>query len=210
MANRNYFENCKNKGVYASSQYIIGLQGEIIRCVPEDEISYHAGNYTVNCNSIGIENCHPGWDGKFNDATYNSLVELCSDICKRYGLNPSTAIKRHYDVTGKECPKYYVQNRSEWEKLKSDVAKKMGNTNQIQTTNNKEVEKFEMAKTYKNGSTVENVFADSGLKNKIGSLDKYETCECLGMTDGRYIVRYKINGGNTHKVGFVAYSGGVK
>ena len=33
-------------------------------------------------------------------------------------------IIRHYDVTGKECPKYYVKNSKEWEKLKEDIAKK--------------------------------------------------------------------------------------
>ena len=62
----------------------------------------------MNRKSIGIEDCHPDWDGKFNDATYNSLVELCADICRRYNLSVNNII-RHYDVTGKECPRYYVR-----------------------------------------------------------------------------------------------------
>lgn len=122
LANRNYFENLKNQNkVYASSQYIIGLTGEIIRCVPENEVTWHAGDLTTNYNSIGIECCHPDTTGKFNDATYNSLIELLKDLCTRYGLNPLTDIVRHYDVTGKKCPLYYVNNQNEWDKLKEDV-----------------------------------------------------------------------------------------
>ena len=80
LANRNYFENLKNTHqTSASSHYIIGLNGEIIRCIPENEVAFHSGSYSRNRNSIGIEDCHPDWNGKFNDATYNSLVELCAD-----------------------------------------------------------------------------------------------------------------------------------
>ena len=119
IANRNYFESLKDKKTYASSHYIIGLEGEIIMCVPETEIAYH-GN-SANSYSIGIENCHPDWEGKFNDKTYMSLVELCADLCKRYDLDPTIALIRHYDVTKKDCPHYYVQNTQAWVNLKNDV-----------------------------------------------------------------------------------------
>ena len=29
---------------------------------------------------------------------------------------------RHYDVTGKNCPKYYVENPDAWIQMKSDIA----------------------------------------------------------------------------------------
>ena len=119
IANRNYFESLKDKKIYASSHYIIGLEGEIIQCVPESEIAYH-GNH-ANSYSIGIENCHPDWEGKFNSKTYTSLVELCADLCKRYELDPSVALIRHYDVTKKDCPHYYVKNTQDWINLKNDV-----------------------------------------------------------------------------------------
>ena len=38
MANRNYFENQKSGGRYVSSHYIVGLEGEILRCVTENEV----------------------------------------------------------------------------------------------------------------------------------------------------------------------------
>ncbi|MBE6023807.1 MAG: N-acetylmuramoyl-L-alanine amidase [Cellulosilyticum sp.] len=122
-ANRNYFESLKDKKIYASAHYIIGLQGEIIQCIPENEIAYHAT--TANPYSIGIENCHPDWSGKFNEKTYKSLIKLCADICKRYNLNPEQDIIRHYDVSGKVCPKYYVENEAAWNVLKSDVKKQL-------------------------------------------------------------------------------------
>lgn len=86
------------------------------------------------------------------------------------------------------------------------------NSNPITSnTNNKEnKEEFEMAKTYRNGSTKETVYSDSACTKVVGSLDINETCECLGIVNGRYIVKYKINGTNDYKVGFAAYSGGVK
>lgn len=119
IANRNYFESLKDKKTYASSHYIIGLEGEIILCVPENEVAYH-GN-SANSYSIGIENCHPDWEGKFSSKTYDSLVELCADLCKRYDLDPAIALIRHYDVTKKDCPHYYVKNTQAWVNLKNDV-----------------------------------------------------------------------------------------
>ena len=69
---------------------------------------------------------------------------------------------------------------------------------------------FEMPKTYKNGSTPEPVYADTNLTKKTGSLNKYEVCECFGIVDGRYMVKYKVDGQNNYKCGFVKYNGGIK
>lgn len=121
IANRNYFENLKNgiNGVYASSHFIVGLDGEIIQCLPLNEIAYTTNQ--ANSYSIGIETCHPLADGKFNDKTNQALIELCSDLCKRYNLNPLNDLIRHFDITGKKCPLYHVNNPSAWTKLKQDV-----------------------------------------------------------------------------------------
>lgn len=124
LANRNYFNSLANTHTtYASSHYIVGLDGEIIQCIPENEIAYctnQANNY-----SISIENCHPKADGKFTDETLKSLIELCADLCKRYNLNPQKDIIRHFDVTGKQCPLYWVNHPMEFLNFKNDVANKM-------------------------------------------------------------------------------------
>lgn len=65
-------------------------------------------------------------------------------------------------------------------------------------------------KIYKNGSTIEKVYADTAKRELIGSLDKNESCVCLGIVDGMYLVLYKINGSSNCKVGFVSYDGGLK
>lgn len=111
--NRNYFENLKDTHERsASSHYIVGLEGEILQCIPLNEIAYASNNR--NKDTIAIECCHPDSTGEFNSYTYDSLVKLTAALCKSYGLNPLTDVIRHYDVSGKECPVYYVNNENEW------------------------------------------------------------------------------------------------
>ncbi len=118
--NAKYFDSLKDgRGTYASSHYIIGNDGVVIRCVPENEVAYHASS--ANSYSIGIEVCHPDSTGKYTDLAYKSLIELLVDLCERYKLEPMRAIIRHYDVSGKDCPRYYVKNTEEWKRLKQDV-----------------------------------------------------------------------------------------
>lgn len=63
---------------------------------------------------------------------------------------------------------------------------------------------------YKNGSTPEPVYSDTNLSNKIGSLDPYEQCDCLGVFNSRPLVKYKVNRTSNYKTGFVKWLGGVK
>lgn len=124
--NRNYFENLKDThSTYASSHYIIGLDGEIIRCVPDDEVAYTTNS--ANAYSIGIECCH-GADGTFNSKTRSSLVELVAMLLNKYNLT-SDDIIRHYDVTGKLCPICWASNGGDkykdYLKFKEEVKNKM-------------------------------------------------------------------------------------
>ncbi len=118
-ANRDYFEGLKDSHeTYASSHFIVGLDGTIIQCIPLNEIAYASNDR--NSDTISIECCHPGKSGKYTEQTYQSLLRLCAYLCQSYGLSSSDLI-RHYDVTGKLCPKYYVQHPQKWENLKQDV-----------------------------------------------------------------------------------------
>lgn len=121
-ANRNYFESRKDEpdesSNKASSHYIIGLDGTIIQCIPLNEIAYASNER--NADTISIECCHPDETGKFSDDTYNSLVHLTAWLCAKFQLTRNSVI-RHYDVTGKMCPLYYVDNGSAWDKLKDDI-----------------------------------------------------------------------------------------
>ena len=117
--NHDYFESLKDlESTYMSANYVIGLEGEIIQCVPDDEIAYASNE--MNSQSISIENCHNDSTGKFTEATYDSLVELTAYLAEKYDLDRDHII-RHYDVTGKICPKYYVEHEDKWEEFKDDV-----------------------------------------------------------------------------------------
>ncbi len=118
-ANRNYFAGLAISGAtYASSNFIIGLDGEIIECVPLGEVAYCSNKR--NNDTVSIECCHPDGSGEFTAETYASLVKLCRWLCDVYGIG-SGGIIRHYDVTGKLCPLYFVEHEDEWESFLSEV-----------------------------------------------------------------------------------------
>ena len=120
IANRNYFENlATTHDTKVSSHFVVGLDGEVVQCIPTSEMSYATNSRNVD--TLSIECCHPDETGKFNEATYDSAVKLSAWLCVRFGLTSENVI-RHYDVTGKNCPKYYVENPDAWIQMKSDIA----------------------------------------------------------------------------------------
>ena len=123
MDNRNYFENLKDSHeTKVSSNFVVGLEGEIVQCVPSWEEAYASNSR--NLDTVSIECCHPDETGKFNDKTYQSMVELCAWLCLKFDLDGNDVI-RHYDVTGKDCPKYFVENEKAWEQFRKDVGKQL-------------------------------------------------------------------------------------
>ena len=121
MENRDYFESLKDSHeTKVSSNFVIGLEGEIVQCIPTWEMAYASNDR--NGDTISIECCHPDETGQFREATYKSLVQLCAWLCQKYDLSTDDII-RHYDVTGKNCPKYFVENPEAWKQFQADVAK---------------------------------------------------------------------------------------
>ncbi|MDO5392185.1 MAG: peptidoglycan recognition family protein [Eubacteriales bacterium] len=119
IANRNYFESLKDtQDNKVSSHFVIGLDGEIVQCIPSSEISYASNSR--NSDTLSIECCHPDETGQFTQATYRSVVELTAWLCKRFDIRIENVI-RHYDVTGKNCPKYYVEHADAWLQMKADI-----------------------------------------------------------------------------------------
>lgn len=117
--NRSYFEQLKdNHERSASAHFIIGYNGEIIQCVPLDEIAYAV--QTRNEDSISIECCYKADNGQFTQETYDSLIKLLKWLIDAYDLQPDD-ILRHYDCGGKKCPIYYTEHEDAWDRLKEDV-----------------------------------------------------------------------------------------
>ena len=54
-ANRNYFESLSSglENTYASSHFIVGLEGEVVQCIPLTEVAY-ASN-TRNGDTVSVE-----------------------------------------------------------------------------------------------------------------------------------------------------------
>lgn len=111
--NRSYYANlAETHETYASSHFLIGIDGTILQCVPLNEISYCSNDR--NADTIAIECCHPDETGKFTPETTQSLIRLLNWLIDTYDLEQEDII-RHYDVTGKDCPRYFVRNPEEWE-----------------------------------------------------------------------------------------------
>ena len=117
--NRSYFASlAQTHETHASAHFVIGLEGEILQCVPLDEMAYCSNDR--NGDTISIECCHPGEDGAFTQETYDALVKLCRFLIRHYRLHKGDVI-RHYDVTGKLCPLYYVEHQEAWDRFLTDI-----------------------------------------------------------------------------------------
>jgi N-acetylmuramoyl-L-alanine amidase len=127
-ANRNYFNGSAQ---YASAHYIVD-DGEILQCIPDNEVGYHVGakNYkpdgekimgdsglSPNFFLLGFEMC-VNEDGDWNK-TYKNSVQLAAHLLHKYHFK-TDKLYRHFDITGKDCPKMMLESSS-WNKFKSDV-----------------------------------------------------------------------------------------
>lgn len=70
----------------ASSNYGIGNDGRIGMYVPENKRSWCSSSWANDQRAVTIECASDASEPyAMNDAVYNSLIELCVDICKRNG-----------------------------------------------------------------------------------------------------------------------------
>lgn len=67
----------------------------------------------TNSNSVSIELCGSKTGPEANDETKKLGAILCSELLKQLSLTPS-CVYRHYDVTGKPCPKWAVDDQLKW------------------------------------------------------------------------------------------------
>lgn len=125
-----YFNNVVANGykingkyVYASSHYVIDLDGTIYQLIPTTECCYATNS--ANSYAIAIEVATTGADNHYTDATYKSMVHLCAWLCQYKHLNCITDIITHTDVVGKSyklCPVYMVKNPAKMHQFKLDCA----------------------------------------------------------------------------------------
>ena len=110
------FQN-PNRG--ASSNYGIGYNGEISCYVDEDNRAYTSSNKANDCQAITIEvaNSSTGGDWPISDASWESLVNLCVDICTRHNFRlkydgtPNGSLTMHKMFAATACPGPYLEAR---------------------------------------------------------------------------------------------------
>lgn len=94
-----------NPNAGTSAHYIVTQQGEIWQWVAEEDTAHHAGNWTANLESIGIE--HEATPTLVaTPALYAASAMLHRDIADRYGilLAVGTTVLPHGDITPTQCP----------------------------------------------------------------------------------------------------------
>ena len=128
-SNGKYFQQPLNP--VASAHFFVD-DDSITISVPEDYVAYHCGAYHYthpfcrNYNSIGIEMCDAKRDGKVmaTAKTIANAADLAAMLCEKYNI-PVDHIIRHYDVTGKLCPKYWVDDPDGIKKFRKKVEERV-------------------------------------------------------------------------------------
>lgn len=128
--NAAYFQN---NLVKASAHYFVD-DAFVYRSVPDLNIAWAVGGtpyadceatgggtlhgIVTNRNSISIELCDTVRDAAYgvSEATLANAVQLCQEVMERYRI-PLSRVCRHFDVTGKRCPRYFV-DESAWAAFK--------------------------------------------------------------------------------------------
>ena len=94
------------------SAHFIVRNRDVMQCWPLDKVAWHCGNSKGNRSSIGIEVVPFDEEGQFGITSIYTLKLLLDDFF------PGLPLFRHYDWSGKDCPRYYTAD-GKWESLKA-------------------------------------------------------------------------------------------
>lgn len=120
--NARYFQTA---GRGASAHYFVD-DDSITQSVPDLTIAWSVGGkkwgdcaktgggrlykIATNRNTLNLELCDTKKDGKLmaTEKTLDNAVELIQELMAKYGI-PKNRVIRHFDVNGKHCPVYFMQ-----------------------------------------------------------------------------------------------------
>ena len=181
----------------------------IVQGVPFNRNTWNAtdgGNGQGNRKGIALEICYSKSGGARFEEAERLAAEYTAYLLKQYGWGIDK-VKKHADFyPAKGCPHRTISEG--WQRfldmVNSYLQEKPANNENIENGSDEPVRK------YINGSTSENVYADTECTIKIGSLNPRETCDCFGTFNNRAMVRYIVTGTNNYKMGFCKWLGGVK
>jgi probable enterotoxin D len=188
MANRNYFAN--HPEAEASAHYTVD-QGNIIQVLEDNWRGWHCGDrynpIINNSNTIAIELC-VNVDNNF-DKTLENGIALTKYLMQKYNI-PAENVVRHYDVSGKICPKMMIKDRPElWTYFKQVISgQNQGNSSSTDA-------QAKAKGTLTNISSSLNIREkSSGTSNVIGSVAKGQTVNIYSEDNGWYKIDFVRDG----------------
>lgn len=182
----------------------------VVTGLPFDRNSWNAGDGTNgkgNRKGIAIEICYSKSGGERFDKAEDNAAAYIAYLLRQYGW-AIDKVTKHQDYSGKYCPHRTLDMG--WERFLNKVRYHLGEQEKPVPEVVDKGGELEMARVYQNGSTPETVFADTNLSKKIGSLNPWEKAEYLSIDNNRPLVRYKVDGTNNYKCGYVLWKGGAK
>ena len=182
----------------------------VVQGIPFNRNSWNATdgrNGKGNRKGIAIEICYSKSGGEKFEEAERLTAEYTAYLLKQFGWGIDK-VKKHQDFYSKKnCPHRTLSLG--WQRFLNMVQAYLNN--EVPTDNNVNNDGSEVErKTYQNGSTSENVYADTNCTIKIGSLNPRERCDCFGIFNNRAMVRYIVGKSNNYKIGFCKWLGGVK
>ncbi len=206
-------------GANASAHYVVDDEN-IIQCVDDLEIAWHCGSSTGiythpnwrNSNSIGIEirpykidvstaNRADAKDWYFQDKTIQNVLELVAMLMKLHNI-PIENVVRHYDVTGKYCPRpfmgddintYYNQSgNTNWNNFKTALSLVVNRKEETETITGEQIYKLLMdymatlptsdyTKTASQNGIKSGVFKDGNKDGLVDNPRQFLTREDLAL-----------------------------
>ena len=183
----------------------------VVTGLPFDRSCFAAGDGRYgkgNANKINIEICYSKSGGERFEEAEDLAACYIAYLLKQYGWGIERVYK-HQDFSGKYCPHRTLDLG--WERFLNKIREQLGiQIKPVENNQNYSGGSDEPVRKYVNGSTIENIYADTALTKKIGHLSPRETCDCFGIFNNRPMVRYKVDGSNNYKIGFAKWKGGVK
>ena len=195
--NVKYF-NAGNRSV--SAHYFVDRSGEIREyCDPARWYAWHCGGSLesshhpyygkcTNSNSIGVEICthHNGKSWEFTEEAVDAAGRLASYLMGQYGV-PADNVIRHYDVTGKSCPRVpgwgAVGGDAEWEKFKKAIG-----AEEVETPKTEEKQWYRVRKSWEDAESQIGAYLilDNAIAEANNSGPKYAVYDWTGKEIYRY------------------------
>lgn len=176
--NGNYF---KNNVVETSAHYFVD-DTTVVRSVADKNIAWHAGDWDINCRSIGIEIA--GSTTECTGKTLENVILLTQRLMKKYNIKKDKVI-RHYDANGKICPGFWCGSAAKDKLWREQFLNKLD-------------EKAEENKELKKPTLTYRVYADNkwydeikGLSNIAGR--KKQAISAVAVKVSKGDIKYRVH-----------------